>query len=79
MSLFDPSYNAGIVVSYFLGSHLTLVDQAKIQLILPTIFLFAQFVLEESPEYYAKRNNEKVRHIERIEMISGEFYEIFSL
>lgn len=47
-------------MSYFLGSHLNLVDQAKVQLILPAIFMILQFVLHESPEYHIKRKNEKV-------------------
>lgn len=59
-SLYDPSYNIGVVVSYFLGSQLTLVDQAKTQLILPTIFLIIQFILHEPPEFYVKQNDGKV-------------------
>lgn len=59
-SIYDASYNTGIVVSYFLGSHLNLVDQAKIQLILPAIFIVVQFALPESPVYWMKRKNEEV-------------------
>lgn len=62
-SVYDPAYNAGIVVSYFLGSHLNMVDQAKVQLILPVIFMVVQFVLHESPEFWIKRNNGKVRSL----------------
>lgn len=44
-------------MSYFLGSHLDLLDQAKTQLIIPILFMVAQFMLHETPQFWMNRNN----------------------
>lgn len=59
-SLSDPSYNLGIITSFFLGNYLNCLDQAKIQLIMPVIFVIVLFFLPESPEYWITRRKEKV-------------------
>lgn len=59
-SLFDPFNNIGIILSFFLGNYLSCLDQAKLQLIVPAIFLIVMFFIPETPEYWAKRNNAKV-------------------
>lgn len=48
-----------MVVSYFLGNQLNLLDQAKVQLILPLLFMSAQFMLHESPQFWMKRNDKE--------------------
>ncbi|XP_055296383.1 facilitated trehalose transporter Tret1-like [Sitodiplosis mosellana] len=58
-SLYDPSFNLGIIISFALGNYLSCLDQAKVQLIIPLIFMLAMFLLPESPEYWSNRNNEK--------------------
>lgn len=58
-SIYDASYNTGVVISFFLGSHLNLLDQAKAQLILPVLFISAQFMLHESPLFWMKRNDKE--------------------
>lgn len=59
-SLYDPSYNLGVIISFFMGNYLSWLDQAKTQLIVPIIFIIVLFLLPESPEFWAKKNKEKV-------------------
>lgn len=59
-SLFDPSYNSGTIISFFLGNYLSGLDQAKTQLIGPVIFTIAMFLFPETAEFYGKRNEEEV-------------------
>lgn len=61
-SLYDPSYNSGIIVSFFLGKYLNYIDQAKVQLLIPIIFILILFLLPESPEFWDKKNKQKVSH-----------------
>lgn len=69
-SIYDAAYNTGIVVSYYLGSHLNLLDQAKVQLILPVLFMIAQFGLPESPYFWMKQKN-KERAIKSYKFYKG--------
>lgn len=59
-SLFDPFNNIGIILSFFLGNYLSCLDQAKVQLIVPAIFLVVMFFVPETPDYWIKRNKAKV-------------------
>lgn len=59
-SIWDPFNNSGIIISYLLGNYFNFVDQAKMQLIIPIIFMIVAFFLPESPEFWARKNNEKV-------------------
>lgn len=47
-----------------------MLDQAKTQLILPILFLIAQFMLHESPQFWMKRNN-KERAIKSYKFYKG--------
>ncbi|XP_031623102.1 uncharacterized protein LOC116340647 [Contarinia nasturtii] len=58
-SLYDPTYNFGIIISFFLGNYLNCLDQVKFQLIVPIVFMVVMFLLPESPEYWLNRNKEK--------------------
>lgn len=58
--MYDPSFNLGIIISFALGNYLSCLDQAKVQLIIPVLFMFVMFLLPESPEYWSNRNKEKV-------------------
>ena len=60
-SLTDPLCNIGIIVSFCLGNYLDWVNQAKVQLIAPTIAIIILFFLPESPEYWTNRNKEEVK------------------
>lgn len=59
-SVYDPCFNSGLIVTFFLGSYLSCLDQAKVQLIPSIIFLIILFFLPESPEFWSSRNKEKV-------------------
>lgn len=59
-SLYDPSYNCGVIISFFLGNFLSGLDHAKASLIGPVIFMIIMFLLPESPEYWSNRNKAKV-------------------
>lgn len=56
----NPLYNSGLIISFFLGNILNCADQAKVQLIVPVIFLLSMFFFPESPEFWANKNKEKV-------------------
>ncbi|XP_031623613.1 facilitated trehalose transporter Tret1-like [Contarinia nasturtii] len=58
-SIYDPGYNLGVIISFFIGNYLSCLNQAKIQLIVPIIFMIAMFLLPDSPEYWQKRQKEK--------------------
>ncbi|XP_055306806.1 facilitated trehalose transporter Tret1-like, partial [Sitodiplosis mosellana] len=58
-ALFDLFSNTGVILSFSLGNYLSWMDQAKVQLIPPTIAIIILFFLPESPEYWIKRNKEK--------------------
>lgn len=59
-SLYDPLYNFGVIISFYLGNLLSCLDHARAQLIGPAIFCLFMFLLPESPEYWSNRNKEKV-------------------
>lgn len=59
-SLYDPLNNLGIILSFFLANYMDWLDQVKVQLIVPIIFMVAMFFLPESPEYLTNRNKKKV-------------------
>lgn len=59
-SLYDPLYNIGIILSYFMANYLNCLDQAKVQLIIPGIFVVILFFLPESPEFWIRKNVDKV-------------------
>lgn len=59
-SVYDPSYNTGTIVSFFLGNYFNCLDQVKVQLIVPVIFMVLMFFLPETPDYLIKRSKEKV-------------------
>lgn len=61
-ALGDPSYNTGLMLSYFLGSHLNCINQAKFHLIIPIVFIILLFLLPESPEFWINRKNKKVTY-----------------
>lgn len=52
--------NFGFIISFLLGRHLHLSDQAKIYLIVPTIAGVLLFLLPESPAFLAKNGKEEV-------------------
>lgn len=58
--MYDPLFNSGMLFSFLLGNYFDYIDQAKIQLILPVIFVLVLFCIPESPEYYIKRDNKLV-------------------
>ncbi|XP_031623912.1 facilitated trehalose transporter Tret1-like [Contarinia nasturtii] len=58
-SMYDPSYNFGVIISFFMGNYLSCIDQAKTLLIGPIIFITIMFLLPESPEYLSNRNKQK--------------------
>lgn len=62
-SIYDPSYNTGIIFAFVLGNYSDYNDQAKFQLILPIIFILILTQLPESPEYLRKQQNDKVRNL----------------
>lgn len=59
-SLYDPSFNLGIISTFIVGRLLPCMTQAKIQLIPTAIFAIALFFLPESPEHLRNRNKRKV-------------------
>lgn len=60
-ALYDLSFNVGTIISFFLGTHLSCIDQAIAQLAVPAIFMILMFFVPESPEYWTNRNKQKVR------------------
>lgn len=60
--MYDPSYNIGMLLSFYIGNHWDCVDQIKMQLITPIIFILVLLFLPESPEHHIKQNNEKVQY-----------------
>lgn len=62
-SLYDPSNNLGIIISFSLGNYLSCMDQAKVQLIMPVAFTIFTFWLPESPEFWITKNKEKVSKV----------------
>lgn len=56
----NPLYNSGLIISFFLGNHLSCADQAKVQLIVPVVFLISMFFFPESPEFWTNKNKDKV-------------------
>lgn len=60
-SIYDPSNNVGLISSFFLANYWSSVDQAKMTLIMPVIFICLMFLFPESPEYLHSKNMEKVR------------------
>lgn len=59
-SIWDPSCNLGALISFLLGIYLNCVDQARMQLIAPVLFIIAAFFLPESPEFWTIKNDDKV-------------------
>lgn len=59
-SLYDPMNNLGIIVSFFLGKYLNCLDQARVQLFMPLVFIVVIFFLPESPEFWIKKNKHEV-------------------
>lgn len=64
--MFDPLNNFGVFVSFLLGSYLSYREQAKLQLVVPIIFIFIMIIFPESPVYLSSNNKEKVRHLNAI-------------
>lgn len=60
ISIFEPAFISGVLLSYLFGNFLNCADQAKIQLIPSVIFGLALFFIPETPQYYIKRNNKIV-------------------
>lgn len=60
--MYDPSYNIGVLLSFYIGNHWNCVDQIKLQLIAPIIFILVLLFLPESPEHHIKHNNEQVKY-----------------
>lgn len=69
-ALYDPSFNFGMIVSFFLGNNLNWLEQAKLQLTVPVIFTIIIFFLPESPEFWRQRNNDKVSESYQHEFVS---------
>lgn len=59
-SLYDPSYNLGVIIAFFLGNFLNCLDQLKVELLVLVIFAIVLFLFPESPEYLLKNHQEKV-------------------
>lgn len=59
-SIYDPAFNFGIIVSFILGKYLNCMDQVKVQIIIPIIFMVIMFLLPETPEFWTKQNKDKV-------------------
>lgn len=60
-ALYDTSLNIGLIISFFVGNSLNALNQAKVYLIMPTIFILLLFLFPESPEYLKKKlGHEKV-------------------
>lgn len=59
-SIYDPLNNFGLIISFFLGNYMNWLDQAKVQIIVPIIFMILMFFIPESPEYLTNRNKVKV-------------------
>lgn len=59
-SFYDIANNLGTIISFLLGNLLNWRDQAKLQIIVPIIFIICMFLLPESPEHWIKRRKEKV-------------------
>lgn len=77
-SLFDPSYNIGIISSFFLGNYLNSLDQAKAQLVVPAIFMVLMFVFPETPEFWTNKNKTNVSSSFSNFIFEGNSFEIFS-
>lgn len=71
VSVYDPAYNVGVLISFFLGNNFELIDQVKILFIAPTIFVFLFFLIPESPEFLDTRNEYKVVYYVKCAKISS--------
>lgn len=60
-SIYEPAYNIGIAVTFVLGNFFEPVDQAKILLPIPILFVIVAFFMPQTPEYWIRRNNQEVR------------------
>lgn len=58
--ILETTINFGFIVSFLLGSYLTIWEQAKVYLIVPSIAAVLLFFLPESPVFLAKNGKEQV-------------------
>lgn len=50
------------MISYFMGNYLSCLDQAKAQLVVPVLFMIIMFFLPDSPEFWANKDEDKVKN-----------------
>lgn len=69
-SIFDPAMNTGVAVSFLLSGYFNPVDQAKIHIIVPAIFVVLALFLPQTPDFWIKRNKKNVSRV----AMRGLFY-----
>lgn len=60
-SLMDPALNSGIVLPCLLANYFSPVDQIKILLIFPVLFVVLTMFLPQTPDYWVQRRKKEVK------------------